>query len=85
MQLFCSVCDRTHEVDHLWRALHIDADGDLLLTRPERNGATEYERPGTVFACGEGAALQLVERYLQSGGFEHLPTTAEPFGRHDNF
>lgn len=74
MQLFCSACFQRHEVDARWRALHVDADGDLLLTWPELNGASEYERPGTVFACGEGAALQLVERYLQSGGFELLPS-----------
>ncbi len=56
-------------VSRHWRALWIDGDGDLICTLPERGCDLEYERPGTVFACGQGAALALTERYLHSHSF----------------
>ena len=67
---FCAACFRVEAVTDKWRALHIDSDGDLLMTRPAAGGVLDYERPATVFACGEGTALALVERYLHSGTFD---------------
>jgi hypothetical protein len=69
-ELYCSACMRMQPLDENWRALHIDSDGDLVLTRPEKDGEHFYERPNTVFACGEGSALVLVERYLHTRGFD---------------
>jgi hypothetical protein len=56
-------------VDKSWRALWIDADGDLRISSPEKGCDLDFERPGTVFACGEGSALALTERYLHSTSF----------------
>ncbi|QHN04397.1 hypothetical protein FTO74_14270 [Granulicella sp. WH15] len=72
-QAYCSGCMATQPIDANWRALWIDSDGDLLMSRPERDGDIDFERPGTVFACGQGAALCIVERYLHSGTFDHAP------------
>jgi hypothetical protein len=66
---FCSACLRNEPVDKNWRALWIDSDGDLRITAPERGCDLDYERPHTVFACGEGSALALTERYLHSRNF----------------
>jgi len=68
-QLYCHACMRMQTLDANWLALHIDGVGDLVLTKPERYGEMEYERPGTVLACGQGAALVLVERFLHTRGF----------------
>lgn len=68
--LFCSACMRMQPLDGKWRALHIDSDGDLVLTTPEKDGDNFYERPNTVFGCGDGAVLVLVERYLHTRGFD---------------
>jgi hypothetical protein len=67
---FCSGCLRTQPVDRNWRALWIDGDGDLHITAPEHACDLDFERPNTVFACGEGSALALVERYLHSRSFQ---------------
>ena len=66
---FCSGCVAIEPVDANWRALWIDPDGGLKITDPERGCDLDYERPNTVFACGQGSALALTERYLQSAGF----------------
>ncbi len=69
MLAYCSACRSQQPFNATWRALHIDGNGDLRITRPEAAGAIEFERPDTAFACGEGTALLLVERYLHSGTF----------------
>ena len=66
---FCSGCLRTQPVDAHWLALWIDGDGDLRVTAPGRGCDLDYERPGTVFACGQGSALVLTERYLHTRSF----------------
>jgi len=66
---FCSGCRELQTVDPNWRALWIDSDGDLHITALEHAGCLDFERPGTVFACGEGSALRLTERYLHSCNF----------------
>ena len=68
-QAYCSACMRTQAVDVHWVALWIDSDGDLRITRPEKGCELDYERPDTVFACGQGSALALTERYLHWGDF----------------
>lgn len=73
---FCSGCMRMEPVDANWVALWIDSDGDLLMTSPERGGSLDFERPGTVFACGQGSALVLTERYLHRANFQ-VAHTAE--------
>ena len=75
---YCSACFRDQPFDARWFALHIDSDGDLILTRPVMEGAIEYERPNTVFACGQGTALVLVERYLHCGSFELAQSLHQP-------
>ncbi len=66
---YCDACMKMQPIDSKWKALWIDADGDLHMTDADREGTTAYERPGTVMACGQGAALVLVERFLHSRGF----------------
>ncbi len=66
---YCSGCMANQPVDENWRALWIDSDGDLRITALERSGDIDFERPGTVFACGQGSALALTERYLHSRSF----------------
>lgn len=66
---FCSGCMRDQPVDANWVALWIDGDGDLRITAPEKGCDIDYERPDTVFACGQGSALVLTERYLHSRSF----------------
>ena len=66
---FCSACMRFEMVDHHWLALYIDGDGRLICAEPERGCDIDYERPGTVFACGQGSALVLFERYLHARSF----------------
>ncbi len=67
---FCSACMRDQVVDASWRALWIDSEGRLLISPPERGCDIDYERPNTVFACGQGSALALTERYLHRAGFD---------------
>ena len=66
---YCSGCMRMQLVDAHWLALWIDSDGDLRISEPERGCDIDYERPDTVFACGQGSALALTERYLHHGRF----------------
>lgn len=73
---FCSACLRVEPVDSEWRALWIDADGDLRLSAPGRAFAPELDRDSTVFVCGQGSALVLVERYLHSHNFLSAHETA---------
>lgn len=73
-EAFCSGCMCVQRVDANWRALWIDSDGDLIATRPEFECNLDFERPRTAFACGQGAALRIVERYLHAGTFELAPT-----------
>ena len=68
---YCSACMRYEPVDTHWVALWIDSDGDLRVTAPEKGCDLDYERPDTVFACGQGSALALTERYLHHGSFTH--------------
>lgn len=63
---FCAACMRYEPLDANWRALWIDCDGDLRISRPERS----YDRCDAVLACGEGSALVLTERYLHLGTFQ---------------
>jgi hypothetical protein len=70
---FCSAHLRDELVDRHWRALWIDSDGCLRTTRPELDCNLDFERPETVFACGQEAALILTERYLHSGRFDAAP------------
>ena len=72
---FCSGCMSWQTVDSAWRALWIVGDGDLLVTHPEHSCDLDFERPDTVFACGQGSAMVLVERYLQTGCFDRVPFT----------
>lgn len=65
---YCSGCMRVEPVDAHWRALWIDSDGDLRVSALEHSGVY-FERSGTVFACGQGSALKLIERYLHSASF----------------
>jgi len=60
---------RDELVDKHWLALYIDADGRLVCAPPERGCDIDYERPDTVFACGQGSALVLFERYLHTRSF----------------
>ena len=62
---FCSGCLREQPFDSQWRALWIDSEGRLVISQQER----DFERPEAVFACGEGSALALTERYLHSRSF----------------
>jgi hypothetical protein len=71
---------REEPVDERWRALWIDSDGDLRLTKLERAGDMDFERPDTVFACGQGSALVLVERYLHHASFFHDSARAIKLG-----
>jgi hypothetical protein len=66
---FCSGCICEQLVDAHWRALWIDGDGDLRITAPEKGCDLDFERPNTVFACGQGSALRLTERYLHAASF----------------
>ncbi len=54
---FCSSCLCDRVIDHKWRAIWIDTDGDLVVSVPSKECDIDFERPGTVFACGEGCAL----------------------------
>jgi hypothetical protein len=60
---------REEPVDARWVALWIDSDGRLTMSQPEHGCDLDYERPDTVFACGQGSALVLTERYLHSKSF----------------
>ena len=66
---FCSGCMRVEAVDAHWLALWIDSEGRMTMSLPERGCDIDYERPDTVFACGQGSALALTERYLHSASF----------------
>jgi len=66
---WCSACMRYERVDRHWLALYIDSDGRLITAQPERGCDIDYERPDTVFACGQGSALVLFERYLHTRSF----------------
>lgn len=66
---YCDACMKMQPFDSEWKALWIDADGDLRMTDADREGTTAYERAGTVMACGQGSALVLVERFLHTRGF----------------
>jgi hypothetical protein len=61
---WCSGCLTEQLVDHKWRAIWIDTDGDLIVSVPSKECNVDFERPGTVFACGEGCSLVITERYL---------------------
>jgi hypothetical protein len=67
---FCSGCLRIEPIDKNWRALWIDSDGDLCISSPEHGCDLDFERPRTVFACGQGSALTLTERYLHHTSFQ---------------
>ena len=66
---YCSACMRDEPVDKHWLAFYIDANGRLVCAEPERGCDIDYERPDTVFACGQGSALVLFERYLHTRSF----------------
>lgn len=74
---WCSACMRFETVDANWRALWIDSDGDLRVGQPERGCDLDFERPNTIFACGEGTALVLTERYLHTRNFDAELALAE--------
>jgi hypothetical protein len=78
---YCHGCGCVQAVDANWRALWIRSDGDLITTWPEHACDIDFERPGTAFACGQGAALRIVERYLHSGSFAPAaaPAPITPF------
>ena len=66
---YCSACQREELVDKHWLAFYIDSDGDYVATQPEHGCDIDYERPNTVFACGQTTALVLFERYLHTRSF----------------
>jgi hypothetical protein len=68
---YCSGCMQEELVDKSWLALWIDSDGDLRITQLEKGADLDFERPDTVFACGQGSALVLTERYLHHRSFLH--------------
>lgn len=72
----CSGCLLEETVDLSWRALWIDSDGDLVIAAPVKGGDLDFERPNTVFVCGQLCALRLTERYLHSGSFEQAHADA---------
>lgn len=75
MTAFCSGCAGLQPFDAQWRAVWIDSDGDLVMTSPEKGGDLDFERPNTVFVCGQMCALKITERYLHSGSFEQAHAT----------
>lgn len=72
---YCSACQREELVDKHWLAFYIDSDGDFVSTQPERGCDIDYERPNTVFACGQHTALVLFERWLHTRSFTAEHTT----------
>ncbi len=79
-EVFCSACMRMRPLSQRTRALHVNLRGELTISQPEHMGIAEYERPGTIFACGDGDVLVLVERYLHTRGFnaEHALHLSAP-------
>ena len=64
---YCSGCGEIQPVDGHWRELRVSFRGNLVVSAPfEPVLGGCYE----TLACGQGSALVLIERYLQSGTFE---------------
>lgn len=74
--LRCKACDEIQPVDGHWRALWVDAKGALRVS-PAMAVDERCFYGDTVYACGQGSALVLVERWLHTGTFEpaqaHIP------------
>jgi hypothetical protein len=70
---WCHACQRVEDFDASWFEAWIGTDGELVL-QPVSD-PTDYHKQfrGDIFACGEGSALILVERYLQSRTFDPTP------------
>lgn len=70
----CTACGHLQQVDAHWRALYIDHSQRLVMTAPLLPEEINRQQNGAVFACGQGSALVLVERYLHCGSFEAAQT-----------
>ena len=76
MTRWCHACQRVESFDPGWFEVWIDADGRFV-AQPVLD-PTDYHNQfrGDTFACGQGSAMVLFERYLHNRTFEpqsHLP------------
>ena len=69
---WCGGCGALQQVDQHWLAFFVDSDGRLIQSVPEKGCDLDYERPGTVFACGQGSALIIFERFLHNHTLEDM-------------
>lgn len=67
---WCHACGKVEEFGDGWFEMWIDRDGSCRIKPVEDAGMYHMQFRSDIFACGQGSALVLVERYLQSGGFD---------------
>jgi hypothetical protein len=78
--LYCAHCERHEQPNDEWRALWIDGSRNLIVSRPWEALMRDYLQ--VAYACGQGAALVLVERYLSTGELSRSTRpAAEPVDR----
>ena len=76
VQRWCHACGRPESFNGGWYEVWIGTEGELVM-QPVSDPADYHKQfRGDIFACGEGSALVLVERYLQSRTFDPTPARA---------
>jgi hypothetical protein len=67
---WCHACQKVETFDSGWYEVWIDNDGRFV-AQPVTDPADHHNQfRGDTFACGQGSAMVLFERYLHSRTFE---------------
>jgi len=85
---WCHACCKAEDFDRGWFEVWVGSEGECVI-QPVSDPADYHKQfRGDTFACGQLAALVLVERYLHSGTFNPpAPTeaTAPALANSDHF